>query len=102
MARRSPPPLRLAAGVLALALAPAALAAEDASTAGLEAYKARVEAEIEAALATTEPAAPQHLTPCVGGFAGGYPCSGIDLLEFLPVSASPRPPPTASGGGPTR
>lgn len=86
MARRSPPPLRLAAGVLALALAPAALAAEDASTAGLEAYKARVEAEIEAALATTEPAAPQHLTPCVGGFAGGYPCSGIDLLEFLPVS----------------
>jgi len=25
-------------------------------------------------------------TPCVGGSAGGYPCSGIDLLALLPLS----------------
>lgn len=82
------PCLFRAAALLTLALepAPAAHAAGDAAAAGLEAYKARVGAALEAALAAAEPAAPQHLTPCVGGFAGGYPCSGVDLLEFLPVS----------------
>ncbi len=30
--------------------------------------------------------------PCVGGFAGVFPCSGVDLLAFLPVSGL--------GGGP--
>lgn len=29
---------------------------------------------------------PEHLTPCVGGFAGPYPCNKIDLLESLPLS----------------
>src|SRR4029453_4434900 len=25
-------------------------------------------------------------TPCVGGFAGPYPCSNVDLMAFLPVA----------------
>lgn len=33
-----------------------------------------------------EPNEPLHLIPCIGGFAGGYPCSNVDLLEFLPAS----------------
>lgn len=40
-------------------------------------------------LADQEP--PQELrpvaaTPCVGGFAGVYPCSNVDLMAFLPLS----------------
>ncbi len=46
----------------------------------------RVAAEIAGAVAEMVPESPQHFTPCVGGFAGGYPCSNVDLLEFLPVS----------------
>jgi choice-of-anchor B domain-containing protein len=30
--------------------------------------------------------APMSATPCVGGMAGVYPCSNIDLLAFIPVS----------------
>jgi len=26
-------------------------------------------------------------TPCVGGFAGIYPCARVDLLSFLPLSS---------------
>jgi len=26
-------------------------------------------------------------TPCVGGFAGAYPCSNIDLLAFMPIAS---------------
>jgi choice-of-anchor B domain-containing protein len=30
---------------------------------------------------------PEHLQPCVGGMAGGvYPCSNVDLVEFMPHS----------------
>ena len=63
-----------------LAVAPAAATDRDAD------YLERVAAEISAAIAEAVPESPRHLTPCVGGFAGGYPCSNIDLLEFLPVS----------------
>lgn len=40
---------------------------------------------------TQTPAAPQHLTPCDGGMAGGYPCDNVDLLEFLPKSGMGNP-----------
>jgi choice-of-anchor B domain-containing protein len=30
--------------------------------------------------------APEHLTACVGGMAGIYPCDNVDLLEFMPLS----------------
>ena len=33
-----------------------------------------------------QPMAPASRTPCVGGMAGIYPCSNIDLLAFVPVS----------------
>ncbi len=33
------------------------------------------------------PMEPQHLTHCVDGMAGNYPCSNVDLLAFVPVSA---------------
>ncbi|MDX1418637.1 MAG: choice-of-anchor B family protein [Rubricoccaceae bacterium] len=37
------------------------------------------------ALLTAAPAVGQSLTACDGGFAEGYPCSGIDLFERLPL-----------------
>src|SRR5687768_8327606 len=27
------------------------------------------------------------LTPCVGGFAGSYPCSNVDLMAFMPLAS---------------
>jgi choice-of-anchor B domain-containing protein len=30
--------------------------------------------------------APRAETPCVGGFAGSYPCKNIDLLSFMPLA----------------
>ena len=27
-----------------------------------------------------------HLTPCIDGMAGGFPCSNVDLLEHMPLS----------------
>src|SRR5687768_11332894 len=48
---------------------------------------ARVESALEAAAAASTPMAPEHLQPCVGGLAAGvYPCSNVDLLEFMPHS----------------
>jgi choice-of-anchor B domain-containing protein len=34
-----------------------------------------------------EPGVPMAATPCIGGMAGPYPCSNIDLLAFLPLSS---------------
>ncbi len=48
----------------------------------------------EAFLADLEPPqnlSPEHETPCVGGFAGAYPCENVDLMELLPL--------TSIGGG---
>lgn len=32
------------------------------------------------------PLQPMAFTPCVGGVAGGYPCSGVDLLSQVPLA----------------
>jgi len=46
---------------------------------------ARLESALESAAAASTPMAPEHLQACVGGLAAGvYPCSNIDLLEFIP------------------
>ncbi len=29
----------------------------------------------------------QAATPCVGGFAGTYPCNNVDLLAFMPLAS---------------
>lgn len=76
---------------LIAALAVAAVATAGEVPVDLEAYKSRFEAERRAArlAAPAEPAAPSaplHRTQCVGGMAGIYPCSNIDLLEFLPLA----------------
>ncbi|MEO8197902.1 MAG: choice-of-anchor B family protein, partial [Thermoanaerobaculia bacterium] len=34
---------------------------------------------------------PEHEVPCVGGMSGSYPCSNVDLLEFMPLSAMGSP-----------
>src|ERR1044072_6144734 len=48
---------------------------------------ARIASALEAATADAVPMEPQHLQACVGGMAAGvYPCSNIDLLEFMPHS----------------
>jgi choice-of-anchor B domain-containing protein len=72
-------------------LAAAPLAAAAGVPGDLEEYKARIEAERRAAAALDAPApapprAPLHRTQCVGGMAGIYPCSNIDLLEFMPLA----------------
>ena len=74
----------LAALVAALAVATGASAA--ASTPGdpLAAEHARFLADHEPPWSGQ---APQHLTPCVGGMAGPWPCDHVDLLENLPLSA---------------
>ena len=33
-----------------------------------------------------EPLAAQSITSCIGGFAGIYPCSNVDLMAFLPLN----------------
>jgi choice-of-anchor B domain-containing protein len=46
-------------------------------------------AQIEARPASPRaPQVPMHFTPCVGGMAGIYPCSNIDLLAFEPLSSA--------------
>jgi choice-of-anchor B domain-containing protein len=46
------------------------------------------------------PDASLHDTPCVGGLAGGFPCSNVDLVDYLPISTFAVPglplPATAS------
>ncbi|HSM13082.1 MAG TPA: choice-of-anchor B family protein, partial [Thermoanaerobaculia bacterium] len=46
-------------------------------------YFARFEANAGDVLETS----PEHLLECVGGFAGPYPCEGVDLLEYLPIAS---------------
>jgi choice-of-anchor B domain-containing protein len=41
--------------------------------------------------ANTRPSQIRHSTPCVAGFAGGYPCSNIDLESFFPITAFNMP-----------
>ena len=51
----------------------------------LASYRAAVEADLAAAKPEA-PHSPMHLTPCVGGMAGPYPCQAVDLLEMIPIS----------------
>ncbi len=45
------------------------------------------ERAVAEAVAEAVPLAPEHLQECLGGVAGGvYPCSNVDLLEFMPVA----------------
>ena len=37
-----------------------------------------------ASMAASNSNAPRSAAPCVGGYAGEYPCKGIDLLSFVP------------------
>lgn len=60
------------------ASAPPALAAAPA-------LDARMQAILAARPSAPTPLAPMDATPCVGGMAGIYPCSNIDLLAFVPV-----------------
>ncbi len=64
---------------LALCLLPAsALATTDAE------ILAQVESALRASAATATPLAPEHLQACTGGMAAGiYPCSNVDLVEFM-------------------
>lgn len=70
-------PLLLAAALAAGAPVPIA-AGEEATTAAMRRQAADA--------LPAEPLAPQHLTPCVDGLAGSYPCDRVDLLEFLPLA----------------
>ncbi len=51
---------------------------------------AHVEAFMQRFAADSQPPenrAPMAYTPCVGGFAGTYPCSNVDLLAYLPLAS---------------
>ena len=58
--------------------------AGDAATPDQE-YLAEVESRLLESVEAAIPEAPEHRTECIGGMAGIYPCSNIDLLQFLPV-----------------
>ena len=67
------------AALLAFSAAGAATIDDDSLTPEMRAIKAARPAEPHALQ-------PMHSTPCVDGSAGGYPCSNIDLLAFVPVA----------------
>ncbi|MEO7325610.1 MAG: choice-of-anchor B family protein [Dokdonella sp.] len=50
------------------------------------ALDAEMSAVLAARPASPKPLAAMSATPCVGGLAGIYPCSNIDLLAFVPVA----------------
>jgi choice-of-anchor B domain-containing protein len=75
--------LLLRCGVAALALGPAFVSANELPEADA-AHLAHIEAAIRDMAAEDAPPVPEHIQPCVGGMAGGvYPCSNIDLMEFM-------------------
>ena len=78
---------RILPALLALAaVAPVPARAGEALPKTLDEYRAYVARRI-AAQPTQPPAAPMHLQPCINGTAGGvYPCSNIDLVEFMPYA----------------
>ena len=62
-----------------------AMSTADAASAADADTLSRVEAAMQASAATAIPQAPLHVQPCTGGMAAGvYPCSNVDLLEFIP------------------
>jgi choice-of-anchor B domain-containing protein len=44
------------------------------------------DAGLDASRIKVQDLAPVGATPCVGGFAGSYPCKDVDLLSFMPIS----------------
>lgn len=78
---------------LMLALMVAFLLAVPVTQAGKESQAGRnttwkdMEAMILADQQPAEDRPAQAATPCVGGFAGGYPCHNVDLLSFTPLAA---------------
>ncbi|MEO8275205.1 MAG: choice-of-anchor B family protein [Thermoanaerobaculia bacterium] len=70
--------------MLAFAGSPsAAWAAEDPDAEHLR----HVEESLGARATSATPLVPEHLQPCVGGMSNGvYPCSNVDLVEFMPAS----------------
>lgn len=75
--------LTLFAVLLAAPLATAQLS--DDGTGGSQRREA-MRAQFIAQQEPNEDLQPMALTPCVGGFAGIYPCNEIDLLAFMPNS----------------
>lgn len=78
--------LTLCFALLLAAAAPISAAVETQPASGPEDPRAELRARF---LADREPAQPLEalaFTPCVGGMAGSYPCSNIDLGAFLPNS----------------
>lgn len=82
--RKSFPSLAFCLGALLLGSSPGRLRA-DGPPAADAAYLDYVTSELEQAGAEPAPLVPEHLQACSGGMAGGvYPCSNIDLVEFMP------------------
>lgn len=77
--------MRTSTGLLLFALATPLAAAVNAGSD--LAHQEAVERAVAQAVAEASPLAPEHLQACIGEVAGGvYPCSNIDLLEFMPVA----------------
>ncbi|MFC7247645.1 choice-of-anchor B family protein [Catellatospora aurea] len=75
----------LVAGVLALTLAAGGAWAHDPNSAEGREEVRRIMQDYEAPVRAE--AAALAATPCVGGFAGTYPCSNVDLLSVLPLGS---------------
>lgn len=75
----------LVAGVLALTLAAGSAWAHDPNSAEGREEVRRIMQDYEAPVRAE--AAALAATPCVGGFAGTYPCSNVDLLSVLPLGS---------------
>jgi len=76
-------PLAFVVGALCLVPACGALFADEPPAADA-AYLEQVSTELSRARAEPAPLVPEHVQPCVGGTSGGvYPCSNIDLMEFM-------------------
>ena len=50
------------------------------------AHAASVKAPIGVGAPDDGPGVALGATPCVGGFAGVYPCNNVDLMSFMPIA----------------
>ncbi|MEW5985672.1 MAG: choice-of-anchor B family protein [Chloroflexota bacterium] len=81
---------RLSFLVFGLCLLLAALLANQVWAGMQESQNPKLTRSMERFLADQQPAmdlAPLAEVPCVGGFAGEYPCNNVDLMAFLPLSS---------------
>ncbi|RLE22971.1 MAG: hypothetical protein DRJ50_06875 [Actinobacteria bacterium] len=79
------PTLALVVSLLAAGQA-ATAASYDKEFARKDARRADQRALVEQQLEAPEPSLRMAATPCVGGLAGTYPCSKVDLQAFLPLA----------------